>query len=93
MPGTLSYLPKANFAKEWDKTDGVLEKSANIAQGTLNILGSIFNTVVDASIYLGSLVPAVTGNMQDIFTDKEDITIIDREVDNAFLSNNKTNSL
>ena len=31
--------------------------------------------------------------LYDIFTDKEDITIIDREVDNAFLSNNKTNSL
>ena len=30
--------------------------------------------------------------LYDIFTDKEDITI-DREVDNAFLSNNKTNSL
>ena len=31
--------------------------------------------------------------LYDIFTDKEDITIIDREVENAFLSNNKTNSL
>ena len=31
--------------------------------------------------------------LYDIFTDEEDITTIDREVDNAFLSNNKTNSL
>ncbi len=76
LPGKLSYVPKANFAKEWDGTDEPSQMFPIAAQGVLNFLGGIYNRAADASIYIGSLVPAITEKVVDKrLTDKEEVEL------------------